>query len=147
LTISRHSRDHRNRDSAGGRVGEVDVAQAEPLAGEVLRERGRLRAGEQTLDLLAENLPVGEIAREQFVVRRRAPKELRQAAGQQMVVEQTGLFQEKRNCGETRMPFRPTQTADSNEYFAAGFPSTCATNGAMSSSVAGRRKARVANSF
>ena len=69
----------------------VDVAQAEPLADEVLGEGRRLRMLEQALDLLAERVRLAQLLllgqAEQFLVGHRAPEEVGEPAGQREVVE------------------------------------------------------------
>ncbi len=78
-----------------GRV--VDGAEAEPLAGEVLREGRRFGVFEHPLDLPAERVRVrcslpclGE--REQFLVGHRTPQEVRQPRRQREVVELARLL-------------------------------------------------------
>ena len=79
--------------------GGVDVAQAEPLADEVLGERRRLGVLQHALDLLAERVGLVQFPllgeREQFLVGHRAPQEVGQPAGQGEVVELAGLLAEE----------------------------------------------------
>ena len=80
-------------------LGEVDVAQAEPLADEVLGERRRLRVLEHPLDLPAQRVRLAQLPLlgqgEQLLVGHRAPQEVRQPAGQGEVVELAGLLAEE----------------------------------------------------
>ena len=79
--------------------GGVDVAQAEPLADEVLGERRRLGVLEHALDLPAERVGLVQLALlgegEQFLVGHRTPQEIGQPAGQGEVVELAGLLAEE----------------------------------------------------
>lgn len=83
--------------------GEVDVAQAEPLAGEVFGEGGGFRMIEQALDLRAERRGLREFAlfgeREQFFVRHGAPEEIGEAAGEREVVEPAGRLAQEEEIG------------------------------------------------
>ncbi len=66
-----------------GRLHVREIAQVEPLAGKIVRQRLRLRIGEHPLHLLLEDLGIVELPLggdiEQLVVRNAAPEEERQA--------------------------------------------------------------------
>ncbi len=87
---------------------EVDVAQAEPLADEVLGEGRRLGVVEHPLDLRAKRLRLAQLALfgegEQFLVGHRAPQEIRQPAGQGEVVELAGLLLEEQELRRHQRP-------------------------------------------
>src|SRR5207302_1448562 len=110
-----------------GWLREVNVAQAEPLADEVLGEGGGLGVVEHALDLLAQNLWIGQGSRhtpcavagygtrsvpttllsqtQQFLIRHRAPKEIRESARQGEIVE--------RRSGASRFG-EPSRTGGAN---------------------------------
>ena len=133
-------------------LGGVDVAQAEPLADEVLGERRRLRVLQHPLDLLrgassgcAQLALLGE--REQFLVGHRAPEEVRQPAGQGEVVELAGLLAEEQELRR----HQDRLEADAHRLLervllAPACALTRARNGLTSSSVTARRNARRAKS-
>ena len=72
----------------------VEVAQFQPLAGEVIGERGGARVGEQALHLGIERGGGVELAalgeREQFVVRHPTPQEVAEARGQLDIGDRVG---------------------------------------------------------
>ncbi len=83
------------------RVGEIDVAQAEPLAGEVFGEGLGLGTLQHALDLRAEGRRVGQFPlfseREQFLVRHAAPEKIGEPAGEGEAIELAGsLAQEQK---------------------------------------------------
>ena len=96
--------------------GDFQVAQLQPLAGEVLDQRLRLGVGQHPLDLPLEVVALAQRAapgqREQLVVGHAAPQEVRQPRGQLVVVERANGLRiagrragssstRNRKCGET----------------------------------------------
>ena len=78
------------REGAAGGLGGGDVAQAQPLAGEIRHELAGARAGDQAVDFrvepLAEFAAAGEL--HQPLVRHAAPEEIRQAGGEGVLVNE-----------------------------------------------------------
>src|SRR5438045_7062831 len=102
-------------------LGEINVAQTEPLPDEVLRKGSRFGGTEHPFDLVAKHLGMLQSSRhapravasrgtrsvpatilgegEQFFIRHRTPEEIRQPAGQRKIIELARLFIEKQERG------------------------------------------------